>query len=95
MCENFLSLVIWWKAINLLDGRLMVLYVGGYQTQYRSWSKTEGKHISGMIVGLMMVHWLQDLVGFISLNFLKCNVEKMGEWIVGQGARSWRRELFR
>lgn len=26
--------------------------------------ETEGKHISGTIVGLMAVNWLQELVGF-------------------------------
>lgn len=48
-----------------------MLYVDGYQTQYRSWSKTKGKHISGMIVGLMVVHWLQDLVSFYQFIILE------------------------
>jgi len=51
-----------------------VLYVGGYQTQYRSWSKTEGKHISGMIVGFTVVHWLQDLVGFYQFQIFEMHM---------------------
>jgi hypothetical protein len=63
-----------------------VLYVDGYQTQYRSWLRTEGKHISGIIVGSMVVHWLQDLVGLYQFQIFEMHTwRRWGSGLRGSG----------